>query len=76
MLRKLLIELEDEVFYQLKEFCKGDESIMQEYVVHILKQNLHQSSDKFLPIEKDSLETYLKKGQSGNRNYGVKGQGW
>ena len=69
MPRKLEIELEDEVFYQLKELCKGNESIMKDYIVRNLKE-------KFSSGEKDDLEGYLKKGQSGSRNYGVKGQGW
>ena len=69
MPRKLQIELEDEVFQQLKELCKGNESIMKDYIVRNLKE-------KFSSGEKDDLEGYLKKGQSGSRNYGVKGQGW
>ena len=69
MPRKLQIELEDEVFQQLKELCKGNESIMKDYIVRNLKE-------KFSSGEKDDLEGNLKKGQSGSRNYGVKGQGW
>tara|TARA_Y100001934_G_C12277471_1_gene738128 strand:+ start:859 stop:1089 length:231 start_codon:yes stop_codon:yes gene_type:complete len=76
MPRKFKIELEDEVFYQLNEICKGDESVMQNYIIHTLKEKLNQSNDKISSGEKDSLEGYLKNGQSGTRNYGVKGQGW
>ncbi len=79
MTRKFQIELEDEVFYQLDEICKGDKSVMQDYILHILKEKFNQSNDKNSSQEKDSkdsLEGYLKKGQSGSRNYGVKGQGW
>ena len=76
MFRKLQIELEDKVFYQLNELCKGDESAMQDFIVHMLKEKFDQSKDKISSQDKDSLENYLKKGQSGSRNYGVKGQGW
>ena len=76
MSRKLQIELEDEVFYQLNEICKGDKSVMQNFIVHALKERFNQSKDKILSGEKNSLEGYLKKGESGSRNYGVKGQGW
>ncbi len=76
MSRKIQIELEGEVFYQLNELCKGDESVMQDYIVNILKEKFNQSNDNISPGEKENLENYLKKGQSGKRNYGVKGQGW
>ena len=76
MARKFQIKLEEKVFHQLKELCKGDENVMHDYIVHILKENLNQSNCNFSPEEKDDLEGYLKKGLSGSRNYGVKGQGW
>ena len=76
MFRKLQIEIKDELFDQLKEVCKDDERAMQDYIVHILQERFNQSKDNFVSGEKDSLENYLKNGQSGNRNYGVKGQGW
>ena len=76
MVRKLEIQLEDDVFHQLDELCKGNEKVMQDYIAHILKGKFNQSNDKLSPGEKDDLEGYLKKGQSGSRNYGVKGQGW
>ena len=76
MFRKLQIELENEVFSQLNKICKGDESVMQDYIAHILKESFNQSNDKLWSQEKDSLKNYIKKGQPGSRNYGVKGQGW
>ena len=76
MPRKFKIELEDEVFYQLNEICKGDESVMQNYIIHTLKEKFNQSNDKISSREKDSLETYLKNSRPGSRNYGIKGQGW
>jgi len=76
MPRKLQIELEDEIFYKLNEICKNDENVMQDYIVHTLKEKFNKSNDDFLSGKKDNLETYLKKARSGSRNYGIKGQGW
>tara|TARA_B100000686_G_scaffold178723_1_gene185667 strand:+ start:1392 stop:1622 length:231 start_codon:yes stop_codon:yes gene_type:complete len=76
MSRKLQIVLEDEVFSQLNELCKGDENVMQDYIIHTLKENLNRNKNNFLSEEKDSLEIYLKNSRSGSRNYGIKGQGW
>ena len=76
MSKKLQIELEDHVFYQLNELCKGDKNVMQDYIIHILKEKFNKSKDKSLSGDKDSLLSYLEKGQSGSKNYGVKGQGW
>ena len=76
MSRKIQIELEEEVFHQLKKLCNGNESSMQENIVQNIKKNFNQSNDKIASEKKDSLEDYLKKGRTGSRNYGVKGQGW
>ena len=76
MIRKLIIELENEIFQQLNERCKGDKNVIQDFIAQILKENLNQSNVTKPPEKKDCLESYLKKGQSGSRKYGVKGQGW
>ena len=74
MSQDLKIELDDQVFQQLKELCKGDENKMKEYVKKALKNRLNQENLSNSP--KDSLDSYLSKGKAGSRNYGVKGQGW
>ena len=76
MPRKFQIQLEDGLFHQLNKLCNGDESIMQDYIVHTLKEKFDQSNDKKSSGKKDNLEDYLIKGQAGSRNYGIKGQGW
>ena len=76
MTRKLQIEIEDEIFRHLNDFCKGDENVMQDFIAHTLKEKFNKIKSNVSSEEKDSLESYLKKGQSGSRNYGVKGQGW
>jgi len=52
----------------------GNEKVMLEYIKKALKDKIKQEENPNSP--KDSLESYLSKGQSGSRNYGVKGQGW
>ena len=74
MSKELKIELDDQVFQQLKELCKGDKNKMEEYISKALINRMNQEDPSY--SHKDSLESYLSKGQSGSRNYGVKGQGW
>ena len=76
MIRNFNIELEDNLYQQLKELCKGEESAMREYILKILEESLNQNDLNQLPKDKTNFETYLNKGQRGSRNYGVKGQGW
>lgn len=74
MTRKFNINLEDKVFQQLTKLCNSDENAIREYIVQVLKESLDRNEDS--SADKDSLESYLNKGQPGSRNYGVKGQGW
>ena len=76
MIRNFNIRLEDKLYQQLKELCKGEESTMREYILQTLKERLNQNNLNKLSKDKTSLEGYLNKGQGGTRNYGVKGQGW
>ena len=74
MSQGLKIELDEQVFKQLKELCKDDENKMKEYIKKALKNRINQENLSNSP--KDSLDSYLSKGKAGSRNYGVKGQGW
>ena len=74
--RKFEIVLEDELFHQLEDLCRNNKIATQDFIVQTLKEKLNQDNGKQSPKEKDCLEGYLKKGSSGSRNYGVKGQGW
>ena len=74
MSQDLKIELDDQVFQQLKKLCQGDENKMKEYIKKALKTIINQENLSNSP--KDSLDSYLSKGKAGSRNYGVKGQGW
>ena len=74
MSQGLKIELDEQVFKQLKELCKDDENKMKEYIKKALKTIINQENLSNSP--NDSLDSYLSKGKAGSRNYGVKGQGW
>ena len=74
MSQDLKIELDEQVFQQLKELCKGDGNKMKEYIKKALKNRINQENLSNSP--EDSLDSYLSKGKAGSRNYGVKGQGW
>ena len=76
MTRNFNIEMEDKLYQQLKELCKGEESTMQDYILQTLKKRLNEEELNKLSKDETSLESYLTKGQRGSRNYGVKGQGW
>ena len=76
MIQNFNIKLEDKLYQQLKELCKGEENAMREYILQILKESLNQNDLNQLSKDKTSLESYLNKGKRGSRNYGIKGQGW
>ena len=70
------IELEDEIFQKLHTLCKGDDEALQKYIIQAIKHHISRDVPYDITEDKESLEDYLNKGQSGSRNYGVKGQGW
>jgi hypothetical protein len=76
MKRKLNVELEDEIFQKIHTLCKGDDEAIQDYIINAIKHHVSQENLSDSSEDKESLEDYLNKGQSGSRNYGVKGQGW
>jgi hypothetical protein len=76
MRRKLNIELEDEIFQKLHTLCKGDDEAIKKYIIQAIKYHVSKDAPSDSSEKKESLEDYLNKGQSGSRNYGVKGQGW
>ena len=76
MKRKLNIEIEDEIFQKLHILCKGDDSAIKEHIIQVIKHHVSQNHTSGLSENNANLEDYLNKGQSGSRNYGVKGQGW
>jgi hypothetical protein len=76
MKRNLDIEIEDEIFKKLHTLCNGDDEAIKEYIIQAIKHHVSQDGLSNSSSDKENLEDYLNKGQSGSRNYGVKGQGW
>lgn len=76
MKRNLNIEIEDDIFKKLHTLCKGDDEAIKEYIIQAIKNQISQYGLSEESASKENLEDYLNKGQSGSRNYGVKGQGW
>ncbi|MBM15515.1 MAG: hypothetical protein CMH75_05450 [Nitrospina sp.] len=75
MRQELKIQLDDQLFKELKKICADDEVAMGEYIKKALKEKINQKC--LLPNDEENiLKNYLNKGQSGSRNYGIKGQGW
>lgn len=70
------IELEAEIFNKLHALCKGSDEAIKEYIIQAIKHQISQEASSDSSGDKESLEDYLNQGQSGSRNYGVKGQGW
>jgi hypothetical protein len=76
MKHKINIELEGEIFQKLHTVCKGDDETIKKYIIQAIKHHISQDGLSDSSEDKENLEDYLNKGQSGSRNYGVKGQGW
>ena len=72
MARNFSFEIEEELYQKLMELFKNDEDSLREYIAQSLKEKIKSNET----TEKDGLESYLSKGTTGSRNYGVKGQGW
>ena len=64
MSKRVILNIEPDLYQRLEKRFKNDEHGLNQFIIDPL------------PDEKDGLENYLKKGSSGSRTYGVKGQGW
>jgi hypothetical protein len=76
MNKKLTLELDQKLMDRIRAQCQGDEKAIREFIAQAIEHELDRiSSNKSEPTPGD-LEDYLKKGHTGSRTYGVKGQGW
>ncbi len=76
-MKKLILNLDEATYERLLKHCQGDENALQEYVARILKSQTPEAEGSTPPEPSaEELEAYLKKGSSGTRSYGIKGQGW
>lgn len=76
MKKKLTVELDEEVYQRLLSQCGGDEEAVKSLIAKTLETRLGDSPGGDTKKDSQGLEDYLKKGSSGNRRYGIKGQGW
>ena len=74
MPKKLTLNIEPDLYQRLENRFKEDEQGLNQFIIDAIRNQLSDPAQ--LPDEKDGLENYLKKGSSGSRTYGVKGQGW
>ena len=74
MSKRVILNIEPDLYQRLEKRFKNDEHGLNQFIIDAIRNQL--SGPAPLPDEKDGLENYLKKGSSGSRTYGVKGQGW
>ena len=74
MSKRVILNIEPDLYQRLEKRFKNDEYGLNQFIIDAIRNQLSDPTP--LPDEKDGLENYLKKGSSGNRTYGVKGQGW
>ena len=70
----MTLNIDLDLYKQLEQRFKDDEQGLNQFIIDAIK---NQSKISNLCLEKeDDLESYLQKGSTGSRTYGVKGQGW
>ena len=74
MSKQLILDIDQNLYQLLEHMFKDDEQALKQFIIDAIRIQL-KSTDSFSE-KKDDLEAYLKKGLSGSRTYGVKGQGW
>jgi hypothetical protein len=70
MKKKLSIELNQDVYDRLLSRFQGSEDALISFVIQFLETQAPPKDDL------KGLEDYLKSGEAGSRQYGIKGQGW
>jgi hypothetical protein len=74
MSKRMTLSIDPDIYQQLEQRFKDDEQGLNQFIIDAIKKQLKASN--LSHKKKDDLESYLKKGSSGSRTYGVKGQGW
>jgi hypothetical protein len=74
MSKKMTLNIDLDLYKQLEQRFKDDEQGLNQFIIDAIKNQ--SKSSNLSPEKKDNLESYLQKGSSGSRTYGVKGQGW
>lgn len=76
MSKKITLNIDQELYKHLEHQFKDNEQGLNQFIIDAVKSRLKSASSDTLTDKKDDLESYLQKGSSGSRTYGVKGQGW
>ncbi len=74
MSKKVTLNIESDLYQHLEHRFKDDEQGLKQFIIDAIRVQLMAPDS--VPKTKDDLESYLEKGSSGSRTYGVKGQGW
>ena len=74
MSKKLALNIDTDLYQQLEQRFKDDEQGLNQFIIDAIKNQLKASDP--IPKQEDDLNSYLQKGSSGSRTYGIKGQGW
>ena len=74
MSKQLTLDIDQNLYQLLKHRFKDDDQALKKFIINAIRIQLKPTDS--LSEKKDDLDSYLKKGLSGSRTYGVKGQGW
>jgi hypothetical protein len=74
MSKKMTLRIDTVLYKQLEQHFKDDEQGLNQFIIDAIKTQ--SKAANLFPKEEDDLKSYLQKGSSGSRTYGVKGQGW
>ncbi len=76
MTKKITLHINRELYQSLENHFKKDGQRINKFIVEAIRNQLSNLPAEPSPTKNDGLESYLEKGSSGSRTYGVKGQGW
>jgi hypothetical protein len=74
MSKKMTLSIDSDLYKQLKQRFKNDEQGLNQFIIDAIKTQ--SKAANLFSEEEDDLKSYLQKGSSGSRTYGIKGQGW
>ena len=74
MSKMINLDIEKNLYRLLELRFKDDEQGLNNFIIDAIR--IHLKSTSLSEEKNNDLEDYLKKGLSGSRTYGIKGQGW
>jgi hypothetical protein len=70
------LNIDQSLYQRLEIHFKNDDKALEQFIIDAIKNQLPNLPAEPKSNENDDLESYLKKGETGSRTYGIKGQGW